>query len=544
MTLDEAPDEVSTRTVAPVPDSIRFYKKGQNDRLLIAAVEPSNDFPIGIAATTIHEWIQDQGCDGWYQDEEAISQLGREARRLEWPKEYVLAERKDCQIEIQVSADRLKAWIRVSPAVGGDPLTESLLRQALEYHRVCYGINEAKLQEILKEGQCDRELIAEGISPVEGNKARFEELAKESDHKGAPQERKDGSVNYKDLGLYLSVAKGTPLLRRIPPTMGTSGTGIDGVLIPASMGADRALVPDIGTAISDDDPDVLVATRVGQPSFEENSVRVDPTLAVDAVNPSTGNVIFDGNVLIRGPVESGFTVQAGVDLTILDTVEGADLTAGRNLVLLTGVYGKSKSKITVDGNLEARFLSDCTVHCGGNVEVSDLIAHSVMECEGKVHLGKMGGKGQFYGGKLLALKEVRAEILGSVSESTTLVELAIPRSLIIRQEKVNSDITKTNRELEIIEKEIRLIVSPAGEPDTPRAQLLKKKAAALADKMDELRKEQAKIQDKLAIAQKGAVRASEVHRGVILCIGSHRQTVSDRMTDIYFHTPAEEKSPQ
>jgi hypothetical protein len=48
-------------------------------------------------------------------------------------------------------------------------------------------------------------------------------------------------------------------------------------------------------------------------------------------NLPAGNVIFDGNIIVWGAVESGYTVRAGRDLTILDTVEGADLTAGKDL---------------------------------------------------------------------------------------------------------------------------------------------------------------------------------------------------------------------
>jgi uncharacterized protein len=541
MTSDEIPNETTEPKAPPIPASIRFCKKGKKNQLLVAAIDPSNDFPVGIPIQTIQEWIQDQGCRDWFQDEEVISQFAREARRLEWPKEYVLAEQKDSLIELQISADRLKAWLRITPAFGGEPISESQLRKVLEDHGVCYGINEARLQEILQEGQCNREVIAEGIPPVQGNKARFEELVKESDHKGAPQERKDGTVNYKDLGLFLSVTKGTPLMRRIAPTEGTPGMGIDGVPIPALIGTDRALIPGIGTTISKEDPNLLLAARSGQPSYVENSARVDLNLEIEAVNPSTGNVIFEGNVLIRGPVEPGFTVKASQDLTILDTVEGSDLIVGRNLVLLTGVYGKNKANISVGGNLEARFLSDCTVHCGGNIEVADLIAHSFIECEGSVHLGKTGGKGQFYGGRLRTLKGVRAQILGSVSEMTTLVELVAPHSLTIRQEKIDGDIIKATQELELVEKNIQQIATPAVDSESSKAASLKKKATTLANKLDELRKELTLIQGKLAAAERGSIQASEVHRGVVLCIGSEKQTVSDRMTDVLFHRSVEKK---
>jgi uncharacterized protein len=537
-------NEVSVGIENPIPACIRFYKKGKDSQLLVAAVEPNGDSSIGIVAKTIQDWIGGQGCDGWLLNEEEISQFAREMRRLKSVKEYVVAERRDCGIEIQISPDRLNAWICITPAFGGEPLTESLLRQTLENQNVRQGINEARLRTIIKEGQCEKELIAEGIPPIPGEKARFEQLVQESEYKGVPQERRDGSVDYKDLGLFLSVSKGTPLLRRIPPTLGTPGIGVDGIPLPAPAGANRGLIPGSGAAISKDDPNVIIATRAGQPTFIENSARVDPTLEIDAVNHYTGNVVFDGNILVRGSVESGFTVEAGQDLTILDTVEGADLIAGKNLVLLTGVYGRSKTKISVEGNLEARFLSDCTVHCGGNIEVTGLIAHSTVDCEGSVHLGKNGGKGQFFGGKLLALRGVRANILGAAAETTTLVELAPPRSLILRQDQIDGDIVKTERELAIVEKDSKSIANLPPEPEPLKIDNLKKKAARLAEILDELKKEQAKINEKLKASRNGRIRASEVYRGVILCIGSHRQTVNELMLDLDFQRPPEKKSLQ
>jgi uncharacterized protein len=537
--------EVTAGIGNPIPACIRFNKKGKNGQLLAATVEPDGDSSMGFPANTIHEWIRSQGCDGWLLDEEVVSLFVREMRRLKVAKEYVLAERKDCQIELQVSPDRLKAWICIAPAFGGEPLTELLVRQTLENQNVRYGINEARLQEIIQEGGCEKEVIAEGIPPTQGEKARFEHLVRESEHKGVPQERKDGSVDYKDLGLFLSVIKGAPLLKRIPPTQGIPGTGIDGNSLPALGGADRALIPGVGAAISKEDPNIIIATRDGQPIFLENSVRVDSTLELDAVNHYTGNVTFDGNILVRGPVESGFTVKAGQDLTILDTVEGADLIAGRNLVLLTGVYGKSKTKISVEGKLEARFLSDCTIRCGGDIEVTDLIAHCMVDCEGSVHLGKYGGKGQFYGGKLLALREIRAQILGAVSESTTLVELAPPRSLILRRDDVEDEIVKTGFELAAAQKELQSIATLPLEQGGPKINELKKRVAHLAEKLEELKKEQVKISEKLKASRNGRIKASAAHRGVILCIGSHRQTIGELMGDLVFQGPPEEKpSPQ
>jgi uncharacterized protein len=536
-------DEVdgADRTI-PIPTCIRFHKKGKNGQQLVAAVDPNSDFPLGIAVETVQQWILDQGCAGWLIDHEAIAHLSREVNRLERTKEYLVAEQKDCRIEIHISPDRLQAFVEISPAFGGTPLTEALFRQALEERGIFFGISEERMRRILQEGGCERELIAEGKGPVQGENASFKQLVQESEHKGVPQERTDGRVDYKDLGLFVSVKPGTPLLKRIPPTMGIPGTGVDGSAIPAPQTKDRLPHPGPGTALSEDDADVIVATRAGQPSFFENSARVDPTLEVESVNPSTGNIDFDGNVIVRGSVEPGFTVKAGQDLTILDTAEGADLIAGNNLVLLTGVYGRGRTTITAGGNLEARFLSDCTIHCGGNIEVSDLIAHCTVECGGMLQVGKHGGKGQISGGKILALREVQAQILGSVSEALTVVEVGPSLALIHRQLKVDEEIVALEQELGNVEKElISIEISPAGREHLGVA--LQEKGAAVFQKLGERKREKEVIQEKMEASSRGRIRAAEVYRGVVLSIGSHRQTVSELITDLYFQPPVEEIPP-
>lgn len=527
--------------IEPMPASIRFSRKGLDNNLLVLTVEPDEDLFAGIAVREIENWIRRQDCADWFLHEETIRQVSRETRRLDKVKEYVVAERRDCRIDIQISSDRLQAWIRVSPAYGGTPVTEDLIRQALQEHQIKFGIHESLVQQIIHDGECERQLIAEGTPPKPGQPVKFEPLVHESEHKGVPQEREYGRVDYKDLGLFLSVKEGTPLLRHIPPTEGSPGIGVDGMPISAPPAVDRAPHPGIGTAFSKEDPEVIVATRAGQPYFFENSVRVDPILEIDAVGPSTGNVRFEGNIIVRGPVESGYEVSAGQDLTILDTVEGARLTAGRNLNLLTGVYGKGKSVIIAAGNIEARFLSDCQIRCGGNMEVADLINHCNVECEGFIYIGKSGGKGQAFGGRLVAMRGIQARILGSVSETATQVELAPPQALLLRLSKAEEEMDAARKAFEITEKNLQAAKDAHPNRDDPHQKSLEEKLSALRDKLDSLRSEIAALEEKVNAPRKGKIKADEVHRGVTLRIGKGREIVSDLINDLCYQEPAEKK---
>lgn len=519
----------------PLPPCIRFEKQGETEQLLVLFIEPSTLFPDGISTDRIVNWIRAEGCGDWLVQSGAVDRLAADAAVLAAPSPYIVAERTDCRVDLQVSSDLLSAWITVEPAHGGEVLTEIIVRQALVDAHVSFGIKEELIEAIVNAGASERTLIAEGIAPVHGDSAVFAHLVKDSDHKGAPQLRDNGSFDLKSLSLFVSVEAGTPLLKRIPPTKGKPGTGVDGSPIAASDGVDKPIHAGVGAVVSPDDPDVIVAARAGQPAFQENSVRVDPTIELDGVNPATGNVVFEGNVLIRGPVEAGFTVKAGQDLRIFDTVEGADLSAGRNLVLMTGVYGKSRSKITVEGNLEARFLNECTIDCGGDIQVADLIAHCTAECEGTLRLGQQGGRGQGLGGRLLALRGVQAQILGSVSEMPTTIEIAAPQRLLRRKGEVAEAVDKAQADLEMIEHRLR--TAEAAGADETKLKKAKELRGLASSRLEELRKEQEKIEQKLEVIDKGRIRSGKVHRGVHVSIGSYRHLVSDLMTDVDLQKP-------
>ena len=341
-------------------------------------------------------------------------------------------------------------------------------------------------------------------------------------------------------GLYITVSEGTPLLRHFPPTAGTPGKGVNGEPILPLPVNDRLLLPGVGTAISPDDPDLIIATRDGKPFFDDNSVRVDPTLEVNKVDPSTGNVFFDGNIVVWGPVEAGYTVQAGHDLTILDTVEGADLIAGNDITLVTGVYGRGKSKISLKGNLMARFLNDCTIQCGGNIEVTDLMSHCFVECEGALHLGELGGKGQIIGGNIQVLEKAQARIIGSVSEINTRIAVGPSDAFLSRVGRIKEEIRQLRHDLKIIGKQPQSQSEQGHVESKPGFEHMTAKQLALVEKLKTLEEEGTELREKLDSSRNGIIRAEEVYRGAVLSVGTLRKTIEDLTMDFYLYQPADE----
>jgi hypothetical protein len=145
---------------------------------------------------------------------------------------------------------------------------------------------------------------------------------------------------------------------------------------------------------------------------------------------------------------------------------------------------------------------------------------------------------------MVAMRGVFAQILGSVSETATLVELAPPRDLIQRLVRIEDQIDATRKTLEIMEKHLHPTGRAPSAGGDSRAGDYAEKAAGLRATLAALTKEQAILQEKENASHHGRIKAAEVHRGVILRIGKAREIVSELTNDLTFQEPLEEKPSQ
>src|SRR5690606_11993322 len=108
---------------------------------------------------------------------------------------------------------------------------------------------------------------------------------------------------------------------------------------PANDGEDRDLKAGKGTEINPDNPNQLIATQKGMPSFIDNTAEVDEILTMQNVYVSTGHVDYEGSVIITGSVGEGMRVKATGDITVAGYVDSAQLSAGGNITIAKGCIG-------------------------------------------------------------------------------------------------------------------------------------------------------------------------------------------------------------
>src|SRR5688572_16577579 len=99
--------------------------------LLVEPHDPSKLPPnerVVLDRPSIDEVVRQQNADGWFVDEAEISRFLREqSDNFTVSKGYRFAEQRDAGVEIQISDDRLTAWVTLRPALGGKKVSVEML---------------------------------------------------------------------------------------------------------------------------------------------------------------------------------------------------------------------------------------------------------------------------------------------------------------------------------------------------------------------------------------------------------------------------------
>ena len=217
----------------------------------------------------------------------------------------VLGELRDGDFSLDIDAGQMAAHLTITPAYGGKAITEDQIYAALQKNGITFGIHDDTIQAAVAKGYARNKLVAEGISPSQGDDAQFISLLREVKTSRLHSDDKE-PIDYRNFGNIITVKKGDPLMRRLPPTAGTPGTNIRGIPVPATMGDDTQFSPLIsGAETHKDDPDLLIAAISGQPFLVPNGVTVEPVITINNVDLSTGNLDIEGSLTITGDVKPG-----------------------------------------------------------------------------------------------------------------------------------------------------------------------------------------------------------------------------------------------
>lgn len=443
-----------------------------------------------------------------------------------------LAEVVDAAFSVALSADGLSALLDITLAEGGLPVDESTVLDQLVALGVTGDIDEGALRRAIAAGSVSGVVIASGRPPVHGDDGRFELLLPEArDRK--PRVDESGRIDYRDLGDITVVHPGDRLMLRHPATAGTAGATLLGAPIPARPGKDLMFAANLsGVAVDPADPNLLVATIVGQPVQVAGGMMVEPVFSVGEVNTASGNISFDGSVVIKGDVASGMTVRASGDIEVGGMVEAATLEAGGSIVIKGGAVGSLGRKeggehhLRCGGSFHAAYAQQARIEAGDSIFIDD----TAMQCElvAACHI-LVGGKrrGHIIGGRAQATLSIKAKVIGSPNRVATHFEIGVDPTLHKQQQEKAK--LRDGKETQLLEIS-KLLDFADHHPERVRPDMVDKAratAAALAAAIAELREEEAALAQKIALAEQSQVIASEaMYEGVEVHLGNQRYRVA------------------
>lgn len=413
--------------------------------------------------------IAEAGYTGFSLDQKALDfflfsqqRFGRQNRQI------CIGRRQKPEIHVHVAQDALKAWLTVTQAPDHPPPSLEAVQEALRDKGIVYGLLPDVLIQYEAAGYLEKQLIAQGQSPLPGKSAWFEYLV--PDVPDLALESAD-RIDFRQRNTIQTVAAEQPLMRKHPAEKGRPGKTVLGQVLPADDGRDYALHASSGSAISAEDPNLLVSVREGRPIALSRSVRVDNVLVLEDVNYDTGHINFKGSVLVHGTVADGFQIKATGDIVVQGSVEDAILEADNDIRVHGSMFGRERARLSAGGNIFVNYVQSTEIDCMGNLYVHDGLFYCHVRALGEIQAGMPEGKGRINGGEIWGGKRIVARVVGSSSSTSTKISLGEDPYLRQKLRDIDHNLRFYKSELEQVVKAIIYIRTRATETSTSLAEL-------------------------------------------------------------------------
>jgi uncharacterized protein (DUF342 family) len=376
---------------------------------------------------------------------------------------HVVPSDVDCFISIRTSADKMRAFMDCSPGYGsGKTLSIAGVKEELKRAGISFGIDEKNLLGSVDKtnGTMTRQkdvCVAMGAAPKEGEPGRveftFSTEPQEYDFHILP----DGRIDYKSSTNILMAVKDTLLARIFDPQDGVSGVNVSGEKVPASAGKPAMLTAGNGVRKTENGKEFFAEVN-GSIVLNRTIIEVVNTYVVNGdVDYSTGNIQFNGNVVINGTVPDGFEVKADGDIVVMKIVESARLEAGRDIIIKGGVQGKGKGLVSAGRDVRVGYAQNARMEAEGNIYIDNFAINSYLftsKC-----LIMKNKKGAVIGGEVFALRGIDVKALGSETGVKTTVDAGNDYLVLRRLAEIDIVIEFCKKNIRKIEESLRPLLN-------------------------------------------------------------------------------------
>lgn len=492
-------------------------------RTLIASITPEADAE-PIDEPWLRELLAEQGHGALhYLPDAATALLGKynsgEAAELK------LAEALDATLHVSLTANGLEARVEIGAAQGGTAVTREAIVAALAAEGVTSGLLDTTIAAVVAAGSTSGEIVARGTPAEDGADGRLEVLIPQARDR-QPHEDMSGHIDYHDLGDIQVVHPGDALMRRHPPTPGVDGRTLLGQTIPAKPGKIVKFASKLpGTDFAGGDDNLLLAAVTGQPVIVKNGMAVEPIYKIKQVGSASGNVNFDGNVVISGDVDAGMTVCATGDIEVGGVVDLATLEAGGNIVVKGGVIGSlvhagsGEHHVRCGGSFNATYAQQAVIEAGDSIFIDDMALQCELSALNHIAVGHKQ-RGHIIGGSAKAMLSITAKVIGSPSQGHTRLEIGVNPQMRAEQQALLHKRDERTTQLGELGKLLTFAGKTPGRLAPDVVDKARATAMALAREIGELNDACTTLEQKIELSQHARVVAevalhegSDVHLG-------------------------------
>lgn len=397
----------------------------------------------------------------------------------------------NCTVETRISLDRMHTFLTCSGAYGyGNPLTPGFVLKKLAKRGVKHGIDREAIDKAVEAANQLRTvqkevIVASGTPARQGDAGRadyeFGTEAEEHDFRILP----DGRIDYKNSTSIVMAEKDDLLATIVDPQNGIPGVNVLGETVAASDGSAAFLTAGNGVKVSDDGKQFFAETK-GNVVLNGTVLEVVKTYAVSGdVDYTTGNIHFNGTVLINGNVREGFEIEAEGDIMVSKNVESARLKAGRDVVVKRGIQGKGKGLVAAGRDIRASYAQNARLEAQGNVYIENSAINSHIFTS--KYLKMQEKRGVVIGGEVCAQRGIDVKMLGSENGVKTYVDVGTDYLVVKKIAELDQAIDFHRAGVKKIDETLRAVSDALGkdQPLAPGRRKLVKRALAKKNELEQ-----------------------------------------------------------
>lgn len=378
--------------------------------------------------------LEEADTDGWFlwkSEAEGIAVvLGQRIAVLTY---------SDVLMKLTFEEGEYSAMLHLTAPTGlWKPPTLEAIQNLLNKEGIIWGVDEAGLKagwkQFLDTGKSHAFLVARGIKPADGPPASVTWHVN-LEYGVLLKEDALGRVDHKARRNVIQVGTGTHLCTLThQDAESRNGMTVKGkVVTPRSVktlpviageGVEERKISDrVFEYWSNRDGEVLWDSK-------RREIRISRSKTVDAVDIALGHLSFTGDVVVAKNIEDGMRVTITGNLHVKGQIMAARVEVSGHLICEGGIHTGRTGLVRCGGDLEAAYIENSVIRCGGQLTVLKDILGSRISVLGDLHCFQ--DKSQLVGGIMQVKGNLHLFNLGRDTSVQTIVHVGVDAEALER----------------------------------------------------------------------------------------------------------------